>query len=405
MRAPRALGGDKECPGKQATSSGSASTAFVAQVVRTEEKGTQTDTWDRKVSDTSDDSDERYGYLSVANDMSRVAYMGFFDEGDFEESDEELEADSALSSAWSYVDYPEGGDIKFNFGMHKGQTYMDCLREHPDYYHWGLSEKNPSPQLEAYLRWVFKNFDVPPAGAGRPVPRDRPVADKDCDLDVARSLVLSGRQAVKSKLSMMKQADEPCRGGCPERAISRAGSNAHVMKTTCMICGHKTSVPRPKVTPTKATHECAHERVDFRYSTRSVHKVYCLDCDTIVEETPQRVRKMGKDLASQIQSSSLKQQDLTRRHLDEIELTRMEAGDIIKKFVKHWDKRLCRVDTVTSTELSSVLEDFIDECREVRGESAAGVGFPVGAPHTPQRGRLRRQLRRKGRHRGVATQW
>ena len=65
---------------------------------------------------------------------------------------------------------------------------------------------------------------------------------------------------------------------------------------------------------------------------RSVHKVYCLDCDTIVEETPQRVHKMGKDLASQIQSSSLKQQDLTRRHLDEIELTRMEAGDIIKKF-------------------------------------------------------------------------
>ena len=379
--------GDKECPGKQATSSGSASTAFVAQVVRTEEKGTQTDTWDRKVSDTSDESDDRYGYLSVANDMSRVAYMGFFDEGDFEESDEELEADSALSSAWSYVDYPEGGDIKFNFGMHKGQTYMDCLREHPDYYHWGLSEKNPSPQLEAYLRWVFKNFDVPPAGAGRPVPRDRPVADKDCDLDVARSLVLSGRKATKSKLSMMKQADEPCKGGCPERAISRAGSNAHVMKTTCMICGHKTSVPRPKVMPTKATHECAHERVDFRYSTRSVHKVYCLDCDTIVEEIPQRVHKMGKDLASQIQSSSLKQQDLTRRHLDEIELTRMEAGDIIKKFVKRWDKRLCRVDTVTSTELSSALEDFIDECREARGESAAGVGFPVGAPHTPQRGR------------------
>ncbi|CAE7418365.1 GIP [Symbiodinium sp. CCMP2592] len=363
--------GDKECPGKQATSSGGASAAFVAQVVRTEEKGTQTDTWGRKASDTSDDSDERFGYLSVANDMGRVAYMGFFDDGDFEESDEELEADSALSSAWSYVDYPEGGDIKFNFGMHKGQTYMDCLREHPDYYHWGLSEKNPSPQLEAYLRWVFKNFDVPPAGAGRPVQRDRPVADRDCDLDVARSLILSGRKT-KSKLSMMKQADEPCRGGCPERAISRAGSNAHVMKTTCMICGHKTSVPRPKVTPTKATHECAHERVDFRYSTRSVHKVYCLDCDTIVEETPQRVHKMGKELASQVKSSSLKQQDLTRRQLDEVELTRMEAGDVIKKFVKYWDKRLCRVDAVTSTELSSVLEDFIDECREAQGESAAG---------------------------------
>ena len=85
---------------------------------------------------------------------------------------------------------------------------------------------------------------------------------------------------------------------------------------------------------------------------------------------------MGKDLASQIQSSSLKQQDLTRRHLDEIELTRMAAGDIIKKFVKHWDKRLCRVDTVTSTELSSALEDFIDECREARR-------FPSRCPSHP----------------------
>ena len=28
------------------------------------DKGTQTDTWDRKVSDTCDESDERYGYLS-----------------------------------------------------------------------------------------------------------------------------------------------------------------------------------------------------------------------------------------------------------------------------------------------------------------------------------------------------
>ena len=42
-----------------------------------------------------------------------------------------------------------GGDTQFNFGMHRGSTYLEVLRQHPDYYHWGLQEKKPSPQLTA----------------------------------------------------------------------------------------------------------------------------------------------------------------------------------------------------------------------------------------------------------------
>ena len=69
----------------------------------------------------------------------------------------------------------------------------------------------------------------------------------------------------------------------------------------------------------------------------------------------------------------------------------MEAGSIIKQFVKYWDKRLCRVQSVTSTKLSSVLMDMIDDHRPQSGSAsasasaAAGVGRSVSAPRTPRR--------------------
>ena len=98
-----------------------------------------------------------------------------------------------------------------------------------------------------------------------------------------------------------------------------------------MLRGHRTSEPRPKATPKKVYGECEHARVDYRGSTRSVHKVYCLDCCTYIEEVPQRLHKAGKELAGKVQDLPLGQQDLTRRQLDEVEFTSMEAGSIIKQ--------------------------------------------------------------------------
>ena len=231
---------------------------------------------------------------------------------------------------------------------------------------------------------------MPPAGAGTATLRERPLSVEEIDLDRARSEAVLSKKP-KSKLSMLRQQDEPCAGGCPAHAISRAGSNSYVVKTTCMLCGHRTSEPRPKATPKKVYGECEHARVDYRGSTRSVHKVYCLDCCTHIEEVPQRLHKAGKELAGKVQDLPLGQQDLTRRQLDEVEFTSMEAGSIIKQFVKYWDKRLCRVQSVTSTELSSVLMDMIDDHRPQSGSAsasasaAAGVGRSVSAPRTPPR--------------------
>ena len=71
--------------------------------------------------------------------------MGFFSEGDFAPSDEEpvpIEEDG------SFEDLPEGHDAKFNFGQHKGETYIQVVRSNPSYFRRGTKETRPSVYLK-----------------------------------------------------------------------------------------------------------------------------------------------------------------------------------------------------------------------------------------------------------------
>ena len=169
------------------------------------------------------------------------------DEGDFEESDEELEADSALSSAWSCVDCSEGGDIKFNFGMHKGQTYMDCLRETPRLLPLGFVREEPEPTARGSPEVGVQELRRATCWRGQTGSEGPPCRRQGLRPRTWHGL-LSFREErlVRSKLSMMKQADEPCRGGCPERAISSGKQRTRDEDHVLVICGHKTSVLRPK---------------------------------------------------------------------------------------------------------------------------------------------------------------
>ena len=84
----------------------------------------------------------------------------------------------------------------------------------------------------------------------------------------------------------------------------------------------------------------------------------------MVEEIPQELFKEQKGLAEQVQQSPLKVQNLTRRQLEKYNFTKFEAGEVVKKFFKHMDKFLLKVDQVSSTELSSSLEDAMDQVVE-----------------------------------------
>ncbi|OLQ03412.1 Copia protein [Symbiodinium microadriaticum] len=401
--------GDRECPGP-GKGTGKVAVAHFAQATRVMDKSTQTCDLrgSPRISSSESESFEpeaAVNYVSLGRDSETepAAYMGFFDKDDFEESDEELVDDfasqGAPSTEWDTVEYPEGSDQLFRFGMHKGSTYLEVLKNHPDYYHWGLKEEKPSTMLEAWLVWVYRNFDVPPAGGGGPTLRAAALPVEADTLQKARKAVTL-EKAPKSKLGLLRADPKgPCQGGCPEHALNRAGSNAHVMKTTCMLCGHRTSVPRPKLQAKSDPNTCEHKRTDNRNSTRSVHRTFCLDCCTVIEEVPQKLFKQNKGLSDQVLNSPLKVQNLTRRQLEEYTFTKFEAGDVVKRFFKHMDKYLMKADQVTSTELSSFLEDAMDHVveetrfrmeREALRSSAARSSAEVEPPPVPAFSPVRR---------------
>ena len=79
---------------------------------------------------------DHQGFISISDETGyeESAYMGFFNEGDFELSDEEL---VPIEEEVPNEDLPEGSDTKFNFGQHKGETYIDVLRPNPSHFRWG----------------------------------------------------------------------------------------------------------------------------------------------------------------------------------------------------------------------------------------------------------------------------
>ena len=79
---------------------------------------------------------------------------------------------------------------------------------------------------------------------------------------------------------------------------------------------------------------------------------------------PQKLFKQNKGLSEQVLNSPLKVQNLTRRQLEEYTFTKFEAGDVVKRFFKHIDKFLMKAEQVTSTELSSFLEDAMNHVVE-----------------------------------------
>ena len=85
----------------------------------------------------------------------------------------------------------------------------------------------------------------------------------------------------------------------------------------------------------------------------------------------------SKELGAAASSAPGRVQDLTRRTLEEHDLTQMEAGEVVKKFVRMSDRYLTTVDECSTTDLVCILHDAIDHVAERRR--------PVGPTQQPSR--------------------
>ncbi|CAE7327571.1 unnamed protein product, partial [Symbiodinium microadriaticum] len=143
------------------------SLAFLADVVQSDSVAFMARSKGKPVSTKGDKAPE---HLQDVRSKGPLVRRGTPSLSDSESESQSFEPEAAAnyvapSTEWDTVQYPDGSEQLFRFFMHKGSTYLEVVQNHPDYYHWGLKEKEPSTMLEA---WVYRNFNVPPVGGGGP---------------------------------------------------------------------------------------------------------------------------------------------------------------------------------------------------------------------------------------------
>ena len=78
-----------------------------------------------------------------------------------------------------------------------------------------------------------------------------------------------------------------CVPRCDPATISKAGSNAEWTKSTCLKRGWTEKSKREPDAPVRDPSDC-------RGSTKTTHRVFCLDCQQVVGEVPQELYKQHR---------------------------------------------------------------------------------------------------------------
>ena len=187
----------------------------------------------------------------------------------------------------------------FTFGKFQGQLFGTATEMDPSYFFWAVTQRMPSTQLRNYVNWVEENFDV-----DYDIPELTRKSDKRT-FTPPKEKILKMKKKEKKKSALATAAalnrkdKPPCRPFCDPNHCSRAGTNSWYLCMTCLRCGTVSKERRAAGPATCREAECQHENTDHRGSNRSVHKVFCLDCQTTVYEMPQEEYKKQQELLKQ----------------------------------------------------------------------------------------------------------
>jgi len=218
-------------------------------------------------------------------------------EADWDASDQDLEdvsasvrAPRAAAEQDEFEDIaalpPDGQAVQvpvMDFGTYCGDTYRTVAEKETSYYFWGRDQKRPSPQLRRFLEWVDQHYRIDIAARRIKCK----ITNNIFDATSASGSAASG-SANKARLQPRKVYASRAR--CDEcKTFSRAGTNQHQIKLTCIQCGTTTVTTREIKTSLSNPATCEHLNVNHSGSTKTTHRTFCKDCRTTISEEPQEI--------------------------------------------------------------------------------------------------------------------
>ena len=180
---------------------------------------------------------------------------------------------------------PPGGDRRMVFGQYINKTYHWVVTNHPEYCTWGLTQTQPSRQLQDFLTWAQRYYIIE--------------VERGVSQAMLRSDAGIPEGAYQPRPRHKGAQKEPPVPPLPEKChncidFSYKGSTAYRVRKTCKDCGHKFSEER-ELQYTHRYEECPHEIVDHRGSSRTTSRIFCKQCGNFIDERPMADLKVAAE--------------------------------------------------------------------------------------------------------------
>lgn len=236
---------------------------------------------------------------------------------------------------------PLGSETKFKVGQFKGKTFWEILHGHPDYFAWTLKNAK-SPGASEYAEWVNKHFEY----RGSMVFRRNSWEDAP---------------PIPKGHTRMRKPPYPPKEKCAEcKHFTRQGSTVYTIKETCLVCGNATTTRRDWM-PMYPFQDCPHEDTDSRGSSRSVHRTFCKQCCTFLDETPMELQKTRREVSKKVLDAPLDKVAIVDQVVDESKETTF-SPEMLESILAEFTAQVATCaesEAVTSSKLHEILHKAI----------------------------------------------
>ena len=244
-----------------------------------------------------------------------------------------------------------------------GKEFGWILWHHRDHIHYIKERLGPltaHPNSMKLVDWYHKYFCLSTSGlchkstaessrSTRSVARDNPPPPPPDPVGPGR------KPKPYSKISHIVRKPD-CTPSCKPETISYAGSNAYILRSTCLVCGKKDQADRLPESVDPAT--CTHHVTTSSGSSNTHHRVFCKLCRTLLSEETQASYKERQKMAEA--AKYVAKEDLRDFYTEDTPLTHAEATRVLEHFITMQTNSLSTGQvSYSSKEMMSLLEDSI----------------------------------------------
>ena len=158
--------------------------------------------------------------------------------------------------------------------------------------------------------------------------------------------------------SLVRPQNPQCAGGCN---WSYSGSNAYIEQKTCKKCGFRERNKKESQKAAYRAEECPHDITDKRGSSKTMSRVFCLQCQTVISEMPQEAARERQTAARKVAlgTEDTVKAALTLVEQQDVKMPKRLAIECLKEVARQVSL-FPEDEEIRASDLTKMLQDTMD---------------------------------------------